>query len=245
MDRTVETFTALWWETSGLTVAITAVMLVVVRRLRPHQRTLYARGLGWVLLSWMVLPPLAHALIGHWNLSSGLPLQWCDFTGGIAGLAVLTRRQPFYEVSLFWGIAGAGSALLTPTFTQGTDWFFLMEFYISHSILLTAPFFLSIYADMRPRAWSWLASLGWLNAVALVMLLFDYLIDANYMFLLQPPAADLAVYRIGWPYYLVGFEVGCLVAFALIYAPFRLVGAATRADSLRRRAVSAPAQPGR
>ncbi|HSB22588.1 MAG TPA: YwaF family protein, partial [Burkholderiaceae bacterium] len=175
MVQTAETFSSFWWQTSGTTVAFTVAMLFALRFLRQEQRALYARALGWTLVLWVVFPPTVHALTGHWQLSYSLPLQWCDFTGGIAGLALLTRRQFFYEVSLFWGVAGAGSALLTPQFTQGTEWFYLMEFFVSHCILLSAPFFLSIYGNMRPRTWSWLGSLGWLNAVSLVVGAFDLL----------------------------------------------------------------------
>jgi hypothetical integral membrane protein (TIGR02206 family) len=217
---TVETFSPLWWQTSGVTIAFTILMLIGIRFLKPELRAIYATLLGWLLVAWMVVPPLAHALAGLWNVSYGLPLQWCDFTGGIAGLAILTRRQLFFEVSLFWGIAGAASALLTPQFTQGTSWFYLMEFYISHSILLTAPFFLSIYENMRPRTWSWLGALAWLNAVSLPIGAFDYAVDANYMFLFRAPDADNPLYKIEWPYYLIGFEAACLVVFALIYLPF-------------------------
>lgn len=229
MVHTAETFGSFWWQTSGTTVAFTAGMLLALRFLRQEQRALYARALGWTLVLWMGLPPTAHALTGHWHLSYSLPLQWCDFTGGIAGLALLTRRQFFYEVSLFWGISGAGSALLTPQFTQGTDWFYLMEFFISHCILLSAPLFLSFYESMRPRAWSWLGSLGWLNAVSLVVGAFDLLSDTNYMFLLRAPDADVPLYKIAWPYYLIGFEAACLITFALIYLPFRVIKAAPAA----------------
>jgi hypothetical integral membrane protein (TIGR02206 family) len=223
MPGTAETFGSFWWQTSGATVAFTVAMLFALRFLGPQQRILYARALGWTLVLWVIFPPMAHAMTGHWSLHYSLPLQWCDFTGGIAGLALLTRRQPLYEVSLFWGVTGAGSALLTPQFTQGTEWFYLMEFFVSHCILLTAPFFLSIYANMRPRTWSWLASLGWLNAAAAVVGAFDLLSNTNYMFLLKAPNADLPLYQVEWPYYLIGFEVACLIMFALIYLPFRLL----------------------
>lgn len=243
---TFETFSAPWWQTSGATVGFTVVMLFAIRFLRQDQRALYARGLGWTLVLWMFLPPIAHALTGHWHVSYSLPLQWCDFTGGIAGLALLTRRQLFYEVSLFWGIAGAGSALLTPQFTQGTDWFYLTEFFVSHCILLTAPFFLSIYEDMRPRVWSWLGSLGWLNVAALVVGAFDLVVNTNYMFLLRAPNADVPLYKIDWPYYLIGFEVACLLTFALIYLPFRVMKPEPiSADASAAHTASALAQPGR
>jgi hypothetical integral membrane protein (TIGR02206 family) len=220
---TIETFSSPWWQTSGATIVFTVAMLFALRLLRPDQRAAYARALGWLLLLWMTFPPITHALAGRWHVDYSLPLQWCDLTGGIAGLALLTRRQLLYEVSLFWGITGAGSALLTPQFTQGTDWFYLVEFFVSHCILLTAPFYLSIYGGMRPRTWSWVGAAGWLNAAALVVGAFDVLTDTNYMFLLHAPNADLPLYKIDWPYYLIGFELACLVAFVLIYLPFRLI----------------------
>jgi hypothetical integral membrane protein (TIGR02206 family) len=221
MYPTFETFSSLWWKTSGATIAFTVLMLFALRFLTREQRAIYARGLGWVMLLWMALPPMLHVLIGYWRLGYGLPLQWCDYTGGVAGLALLTRRQLFYELSLFWGITGATTAMATPQFTQGTSWPFLAEFFVSHSILMTAPFFLSVYENMRPRAWSWLGSLGLLNVAALVVGAFDYLADANYMFLFTAPnAANVPLFHIKWPYYLIGFEIGCLAVFALIYLPF-------------------------
>jgi hypothetical integral membrane protein (TIGR02206 family) len=220
---TFEPFSLPWLQTSGTAVLLAALMLIAVRFLGTEQRALYARSLGWLMLAWVVLPPLVTMIAGQFHARYNLPLHWCDLTGGIAGLALLNRRQLFYEVSLFWGLTGAGSALLTPQFTQGTDWYYLAEFFTSHCLLLAAPLFLSIYENMRPRTGSWLGALAWLNALALPVAAFDLLTDANYMFLLRAPTADLPIYKFGWPYYLVGFEIACLVMFALIYLPFRFV----------------------
>jgi len=220
---TFELLSLPWWQTSGATIAFTALMLLAVRLLREDQRALCARALGWLMLVWVVLPPLVHVFAGHWRVNSNLPLHWCDLTGAIAGLALLRRRQLFYEFALFWGLTGAASALLTPQFTQGSEWYYLAEFFISHSMLLAAPLYLSIYEDMRPRAWSWLGALAWLNVAALPVGAFDLVTDANYMFLLRGPTADLPIYKFGWPYHLLVFEIACLVTFVLIYLPFRLM----------------------
>jgi hypothetical integral membrane protein (TIGR02206 family) len=220
---TFEPFSLPWLQTSGTAVLLAALMLIAVRFLRTEQRALYARSLGWLMLAWVVLPPLLTMIAGQFHARHNLPLHWCDLTGGIAGLALLNRRQLLYEVSLFWGLTGAGSALLTPQFTQGTDWYYLAEFFTSHCLLLAVPLFLSIYENMRPRAGSWLGALAWLNVLALPVAAFDLLTGANYMFLLRAPTADLPIYKVGWPYYLVGFEIACLVIFALIYLPFRFV----------------------
>jgi hypothetical integral membrane protein (TIGR02206 family) len=233
---TFEPFGAAWWQTSGATVAVAALLLYAVRFLGLPQRALYARSLGLALLLWVVLPPLAHALAGQWELHLGLPLHWCDLTSAIAGIAVLTRRQLLYEFSLYWGITGAASALMTPQFTLGAQWFYVAEFFVSHFLLLTAPMFLTLYEDMRPRRGSWLSALAWLNAAALPVLAFDLATDANYMFLLRAPTIDLPFYRIEWPYYLIAFEIAALLAFALIELPFRLLRPATNsaANAARR-----------
>lgn len=220
MEHTVKTFSLMWWQTSGMTIIFTILMLFALRFLKPSQREMYASGLGWLLVLWVIIPPIAHAISGHWHVRYGLPLQMCDFTGGVAGFAILTRKQLFYELSLFWGITGATMALLTPQFTQGITWFFLLEFFVSHSILITAPFFLTIYRGMRPRVGSWLTTWGWLNAVAVVVGSFNYLVNANYMFLCKAPTVKNPLIQGDWPYYLIGFEIACLVLFILIYLPF-------------------------
>jgi hypothetical protein len=41
------------------------------------------------------------------------------------------------------------------------------------------------------------------------------------MFLFAAPnAANVPLFQIEWPYYLIGFDIGCLVMFTLIYLPF-------------------------
>lgn len=226
MGPSLDTFSPMWWQTSGISIVLTVLVLIAIGFLKPAQRAASTKVLGWILVSWMIVPPFAHAFAGYWRVEYGLPLQWCDFTGGVAGWALLTRRQALYEIALYWGITGAATALLTPQFTQGTTWFFITEFFVSHSILLTAPFFLSVYENMRPRPWSWLRALGWLNAAALAVGAFDYLVDANYMFLFVAPAGGNPLFQLQWPYYLIGFEIGCLLLFVLIYLPFRLTSRA-------------------
>jgi uncharacterized membrane protein YwaF len=99
---------------------------------------------------------------------------------------------------------------------------------------------------MRPRAWSWLGSLGWLNVAALLVGAFDLVVNTNYMFLLRAPNADIPLYKIDWPYYLIGFEVACLLTFALIYLLFRVRRSRPiPADASATRDASALAWPGR
>jgi hypothetical integral membrane protein (TIGR02206 family) len=220
MEYTVKTFSPMWWQTSGMTIIVTVLILIGLRFLNQKQQDLYAKGLGWLLVLWTIIPPIAHVLMGQWHIRYGLPLQMCDSTGFIAGIAVLTRKQLLYEITLCWALTGATMALLTPQFTQGISWVFLTEFFVSHSILVTAPFFLSIYGGMRPRSWAWLRSFGWLNVLAFFVGIFNYMVNANYMFLCKAPTAKNPLIQGAWPTYLIGFEIACLLLFLLIYAPF-------------------------
>jgi hypothetical protein len=64
---TFEPFSLPWLQTSGVAVLLAALMLIAVRFLGAEQRALYARSLGWLMLAWVVLPPLVTMIAGQFH----------------------------------------------------------------------------------------------------------------------------------------------------------------------------------
>ena len=59
---------------------------------------------------------------------------------------------------------------------------------------------------MKLSKFSWLKSFVALNVILVFLMPLDFLIDANYMYLKEPPAVNHPLVSGDWPYYLVNLE---------------------------------------
>ncbi len=63
---------------------------------------------------------------------NGLPLEICNVTAWIAFVACLSLTPVTVECTYFWGMSGAGMALLTPDL--GAQW--PARFFFTHGLLI-------------------------------------------------------------------------------------------------------------
>lgn len=220
-EATTRIFSPFWFRTSGLTLAITGISLLLLLQIPTEQTRFAGQILGWWILVWAVLPPIVHAIKKQWDWRYGLPLQLCDITAFFTGWALVSENQLVHEIALYWGMTGALHALLTPQFTQGTQFFFLIEFYVSHTGLILGPMFLTYARGMELRPWSWLEAGGWLFICGIVVGLMNWRHQCNYMFLCRPPTAKNPFIIGQWPWYLMGFAVVMFLHFLVFYLIFR------------------------
>ena len=69
-----------------------------------------------------------------WQL--GLPLHMCDFSAYSILIYLFTKIRIFFLFAFFWGIWGAGFALLTPDVEYGFPHFNYIQSHIGHSFIL-------------------------------------------------------------------------------------------------------------
>ena len=77
------------------------------------------------------------------------------------------------------------------------------------------------YMDMKLSKFSWLKSFIALNVILLFLMPLDFLIDANYMYLKEPPAVNHPLVSGDWPYYLVNLEFVVLILLYFTYSLFK------------------------
>lgn len=220
-EATAKIFSMYWWRSSGGTIALTAFIMYLMYQLPIDWIHPFRQVFGWWVLVWAFLPSIAHRVLGQWHVRYGLPLQLCDVSAFFTAASLLTQNQTLYEIALYWGCTGAFHALLTPQFTQGTQRFFQIEYYVSHSGLLLGPMFLTFICGMSPTEWSWAMASVWLNVAAMVVGSVNWLFNCNYMFLCKPPTAKNPFIIGAWPWYLIGFELAMLLHFVAIYWIFK------------------------
>jgi len=179
--------------------------------------------------------------INDFDLTKDLPLHMCGLSLFLTSYALWTKNQTAFELSYFWGLAGAFQSIITP---DPTRWPYgdisVFWNYLSHGLIILNVVWLIWVEGMRCRKGSllnvWLVTSGFIFIMGIVNKIIGN--SANYWFICQKPGGD-SPFLIGeWPYYLITFAVGAFAVMALIYLPMWIVvdraqkGRLTSTDSM-------------
>lgn len=216
----IEPLTRLWWQSNLWTLSTITAILIGAMYLNHLQREWLAKAIGVILVARSILVhPYVDYLVG-WDIYNNLPLHMCGLSSIISGIIIFYRRQWLYECLYFWGIPGAVHSLLTPEFTQGTQGLLFMEYYIAHGGIILSALYCTFYLGFQPGKGSWWKIFLYSQILLPVVGGINWLLDANYMYLCQPPIVDNPFIIGDFPEHLIGLEIAGLLHFALVYLPF-------------------------
>lgn len=216
IDYTIPTFSAEWW-TGILPIAILLVILYAWAKMTNYPTKIrLSKGIGLSYIPFIIGGPFVLWQQGIFDLKYSLPLHLCGYGSYIMVFAFWMRKQVLYEICLFFGIAAASQALLTPQFTQGTHPFTIADYWVGHSLFFFSGIFLTGVFDMKPRPDAWWKMGLLLNGIAVPVALINLILGANYMFLCVKPRVDNPLLFGEWPLYLLGFELLVFPIFFLI-----------------------------
>lgn len=210
----------LHWMTLAMTLVATVAVTMAGRR-HERWRGWMLRGLGaWVLLS-------VAGIFYHYAESGegfdwrAMPLHLCDITLVLVAGAVMLRRQWLYELSYFFGLAGASQAMLTPDLGGMIEWWRFAIFFGAHASVIVAVIFLTCVCGMRPRKYAVWRAMGGLAIYTVFAAVVNWAVDANFGYLREKPMQSSLVDHLGdWPWYIGGMGALALASFAVLYAPF-------------------------
>ncbi len=193
-----------------------------------------ARGIRWTLALLLLLCTVLFygnfAVHGEPMFPRHLPLELCDASLWLAIAALLTLNPLVYDLAYYFAAAGATMALLTPNLTE-PSLFLSVQFFADHGLLVVAVLYLAWSGQARPRPGSVARAMVGLNVFAAIAGGFDSIFQTDYMFLRAKPPTVSALDLLGpWPWYIVACEGVALVAFALLYLPFRRPAAEGQAE---------------
>ncbi len=225
----------------GLTALAAALLSVWLRR-----NTGRPSGAAWqrvtclalalvVVGSWLAQEILM-IVQGEWSARKSLPLQLCDAALWLCfGVLLAQARRPrptapvrpdgwlqrAYELAWFWSMGGSSMAILTPDVATDFPSFFCIRFFLTHAGNVVSAVALTIGLGMRPQPGAvWRAFVA-MVVLGLAVLVADWLLGANYMYLLAAPEQPtLYNYLLPWPWVLPQMAGLGLVVFAGLYAPF-------------------------
>ncbi len=184
------------------------------------------RNVVFILIAITLLQELLHYFfkinLNTFDIAQDLSLHMCGISVIISCYALYTKNQAAFELSFFWGLAGALQAILTPDPTRfhfgyiSTFWSFL-----SHGIIIMNVFWLIFVDNMRCRKNSLLNTILVTNGAIFIIGIINSAIGngANYWFICEKPSGD-SPFLIGeWPYYLFTFQLAGILFMSLIYLP--------------------------
>lgn len=218
----LEPLSAIWWQTIVWLTVIIGGILLLAKKLNKDQLELLAKVIGVILIARSILVNPYVANLKGWDIYNNLPLHLCGLSAIISGIIMFYRKQWMYECLYYWGIPGAFHAFLTPEFTQGTEGLLFLEYYIAHGGIILSALFCTLYLGFSPRKGSWWRIFLWTQLFLPIIGGFNWLIDANYMYICAPPIVDNPFIIGDFPEHLIGLEIAGLLHFAIVYLPFGL-----------------------
>ena len=205
-----------------ISVPVCAVGLAWINHRRPTAATwirftlaavLVLNGLWWCWYRFRVL---------HLRPPQGLPFELCDISLWLTVVALLQLHRRTFELAYYWGLAGAGMAMLTPDLLAPLVSISSINFFVRHGGTVMAILYLLWSGQLRPRPRSWRFAFLALNVYAVAVALFDFLSGANYLYLRNKPASVSLLNAMGaWPLYIVSADLLALIMFLAMAVPFR------------------------
>lgn len=157
----------------------------------------------------------------NYNFKTDLPLYLCSLMALLIPLFTYFRKYWMFEILVFWIIGGTLQAIITPDITKGFPSFDYFRYWVAHLGLLNIIFYFIFVFKMKPKLKSVFKSFLALQVYVVLMVVVNYLLDANYFYLNEKPkSASLLDYFGEWPYYILVGQLIIIPLFLIIYLPF-------------------------
>jgi hypothetical integral membrane protein (TIGR02206 family) len=211
-----------YWVAVAIGAVLCAALCVAARKWPGAWVRQAGRALALVLVADALVYLVATLARGEWSVRWSLPLALCDVALVVAAAACWRPDwQLPVELTYFWGLAGTLQAVVTPDLGAAFPELDFFMFVVGHLGIVTAAVFLVVGQRRRPRRGAVLRVFAITVAYTAFVGLFNWLADANYMYLARPPRRTSLISLLGpWPWYIASGTAVAAVLLLLLDAPF-------------------------
>lgn len=197
-------------------LATTALIGFGRRRRQSRVHGWLPRALGVVIVVGEITFCLFPVWLGTFRADWALPLQLCDLTAFITGFGLICGSAFGVEVGFFLGLSATLLTTITPDLAHDFPHIEFFCFFATHALVSVAVAYVTIGLDRRPRVWSGLKVLSFVNAVGIAVAGINVWLGSNYFYICRkPPVASPLDWMGPWPWYVAVLDV---VLAALIAA---------------------------
>lgn len=206
---------------AALALAGAAILYGTWRWATREQATSIGIAIAVFMLVQELLDRGLHVYLGDDFWNHVLPLQMCGASLFLTIVMLIGRSRLLFQLLYFWGLGGAGVALLTPDTPYVFPHFLYITFFTSHALIIIGVAYMMVNFGYRPTLRSLVGTCIFTIIYILAMFPVNALLGTNYLFISDKPSSASPLDLMGpWPWYIPVATAMVLAVFALLYAPY-------------------------
>tara|TARA_B100000989_G_scaffold272645_1_gene230212 strand:+ start:73 stop:777 length:705 start_codon:yes stop_codon:yes gene_type:complete len=216
----IEFMTDEWMTWTLFSLIFISVPLILARFLNRTQKIQVTYLIGIIMILDFITENGGYIMSGTWDVQYNLPIQLCGISSLICCvLPFVKKKNKLFQFVYYTGVIGGIMAILTPqmNYFDGSLRYYL-NYYVSHSLIITLPIFMFLHLDLKLPKFSWFKIWIHLNILMAIIMPINFLLDSNYMYVNAAPEASNPLVIGEWPYYLLIWEPLVMIIAYLIYA---------------------------
>ena len=183
------------------------------------QRRIFVLILIFITISQELIDDILRWNVGIWDVAEDLPLHMCGISFFTSTYALYSKNQTAFELSYFWGLAGAFQAIITPDPTRFVMDVSLFWNFLSHGLIILNVLWMIVIDNMRCRVGSYLNAIIITNGILFIISIVNSILGGNYWFICEKPGGESPFIMGEWPLYIIGFQISGILLLGLFYIP--------------------------
>ncbi len=182
--------------------------------------TIFAFSLSTTVILWTILKIYTRGF----DIKQDLPLHLCNFIALLLPIVTLARKKIYFNIILFWILAGTTHSVITPDLNNGFPNYVFFKYWYVHAGLIIFVLYVAIVLQIKPNLKSVFKSFLAFQAYFILLFIINKFLNSNYLYINSKPDGATALDYLGeWPYYILTVELFLIPYFLIIYLPFYLI----------------------
>jgi hypothetical integral membrane protein (TIGR02206 family) len=192
------------------------------------QQNVWKKIIRYLLIGVLVASEISlniwYTVTDVWDPLDTLPFQLCSISLILCIFMLVSNSYKVFEVTYFFGLAGASQALLTPELFFDFPHYRYFHFFLAHIAIMLACLYMVWIENMTPTFKSIWKAMITINIIAFFVFFVNKWTGGNYMFLARKPSNPSLIDLLGpYPYYIISLELVAVVLFIILYLPFIMI----------------------
>ncbi|MBJ34358.1 MAG: TIGR02206 family membrane protein [Flavobacteriaceae bacterium] len=216
----IEFMTDEWKIWTLFSIIFISAPLILAKFLNRSQKIMVTYLIGAIMILDFITENGGYIINGTWDIQYNLPIQLCGISSLICCiLPFLKKKDSLFQFVYYTGVIGGIMAILTPqmNYFDGSLRYYL-NYYVSHSLIITLPIFMFLHLDLKLPKFSWFKIWIHLNILMAIIMPINFILESNYMYVNDAPEVNNPLVIGEWPYYLFIWEPIVLIIAYLIYS---------------------------